>query len=337
MTAARSTVVPVSTQRSMVGALNLALRHEMTEDPRVLVFGEDVGKLGGVFRVTDGLQADFGESRCFDTPIAEAGILGAAIGMAMYGYRPVIEMQFDAFGYPAFEQMVSHLAKLRNRTRGKISMPVVIRVPYGGGVGAVEHHSDSSEAYATHTPGLHVYAPSNVTDAYHLLRQAVRSDDPVVFYEPKRLYWETEELTVSELTADAGRAIVRRAGTDMTLITYGPATAAALAAAEAAEADDYSVGVVDLRTLVPFDEDTVCEEVMSTGRALVVHEAAQFQGFGAEIVARVTERCFAYLEGPIRRVAGLDIPYPPPLLEQHYLPTVNRILHAIADQYSEYN
>ncbi|WP_197069140.1 alpha-ketoacid dehydrogenase subunit beta [Rathayibacter toxicus] len=337
MMAASSGAVPVLTQTSLVGALNLALRHEMANDPRVLVFGEDVGKLGGVFRVTDGLQAEFGESRCFDTPIAEAGILGAAIGMAMHGYRPVVEMQFDAYGYPAFEQMVSHLAKLRNRTRGKVSMPVVVRIPYGGGVGAAEHHNDSSEAYATHTPGLHVYTPSNVADAYHLLRQAVRSDDPVIFYEPKRLYWETDELNVFELPEEAGRAVVRRAGGDLTLITYGPATVAALAAAEAAEIDGYDVGVVDLRTLVPFDEDTVCEEIMSTGRALVVHEAAQFQGFGAEIVARLTERCFAYLEGPIRRVAGLDIPYPPPLLEQYYLPTTHRILQAIGDHYSEPN
>lgn len=322
-------------ETTMVEALNLALRHEMQEDPKVLVFGEDVGRLGGVFRVTDGLQAQFGEDRCFDTPIAEAGILGAAIGMAMHGYRPVVEMQFDSFGYPAFEQLASHLAKLRNRTRGAISLPVVVRIPYGGGVGAVEHHSDSSEAIAAHVPGLHIYAPSTVSDAYQMMRQAIRSDDPVLFYEPKRLYWHRGELELSARGGMAGKAAVRRDGVDVVLISYGPSTSTALAAADAAEAAGYDVGVIDLRTLVPFDEDSVCDAVMASGRAIVVHEAGQFQGFGAEIVARLTERCFSYLDAPIRRVAGLDIPYPPPLLEHHYLPTVNRILQAISDLYSD--
>jgi 2-oxoisovalerate dehydrogenase E1 component beta subunit len=320
---------------TMVGALNLALQHEMERDEKVVIFGEDVGKLGGVFRVTEGLQERFGALRCFDTPIAEAGILGMAIGMAFQGYRPVVEMQFDAFGYPAFEQLVSHLAKLRNRTRGAVSMPVVVRVPYGGGVGAVEHHSDSSEAFAAHVPGLHVYTPSTVADAYAMMRAAIRSDDPVVFYEPKKLYWKAADLDVGQLVQAPGTAVVRREGVDLTLISYGPSMVPALAAADAAAEAGYDVGVVDLRTLVPFDEDTVCDVVMSTGRAIVVHEAGEFQGIGAEIATRVTERCFAYLEGPIRRVAGLDIPYPPPLLEHHHLPTVNRILQTIGDLYSD--
>ena len=222
---------------SMVGALNLALGHEMQHNDRVVMFGVDVGTLGGVFRVTDGLTERFGEERCFDTPISEAGIMGAAIGMAMYGFRPVIEMQFDAFGYPAFEQMVSNLAKMRNRTRGDLSMPVVVRMPYGGGVGAVEHHSDSSEGYAAHTPGLHVYTPSNPSDAYHMLRQAIRSDDPVIFYEPKRLYWEEGDLDTSANPLPIGQARICRPGEDVTLISYGPTVPMALAAAETAAAE----------------------------------------------------------------------------------------------------
>lgn len=320
---------------SMVGALNLALGHEMQHNDRVVMFGVDVGTLGGVFRVTDGLTERFGEERCFDTPISEAGIMGAAIGMAMYGFRPVIEMQFDAFGYPAFEQMVSNLAKMRNRTRGDLSMPVVVRMPYGGGVGAVEHHSDSSEGYAAHTPGLHVYTPSNPSDAYHMLRQAIRSDDPVIFYEPKRLYWEEGDLDTSADPLPIGQARICRPGEDVTLISYGPTVPMALAAAETAAEYGYSVEVIDLRTLTPFDEHTVCESVMHTGRAVMVHEAPQTGGFGAEVVARITSRCFDYLERPVERVTGLDVPYPPPGLEYLYLPNEEKILGAIATLYAE--
>lgn len=320
---------------SMVGALNLALGHEMQHHERVVVFGVDVGTLGGVFRVTDGLTARFGEERCFDTPISEAGIMGAAIGMAMYGFRPVIEMQFDAFGYPAFEQMVSNLAKMRSRTRGDLSMPVVVRMPYGGGVGAVEHHSDSSEGYAAHTPGLHVYTPSTPSDAYHMLRQAIRSDDPVIFYEPKRLYWEEDEIDTSATPLPIGQARVCRHGEDVTLISYGPTVPLALAAAETAAAYGYSVEVIDLRTLTPFDEHTVCESVMRTGRAVMVHEAPQTGGFGAEVAARITARCFDYLECPVERVTGLDVPYPPPGLEHLYLPNEEKILGAVATLYAE--
>jgi 2-oxoisovalerate dehydrogenase E1 component subunit beta len=323
-------VVAEATAVSMVKALNTALRDAMRADDRVVVFGEDVGRLGGVFRVTEGLTAEFGEDRCFDTPISEGGILGAAIGMAVYGARPVVEMQFDAFAFPAFEQIVSHLAKMRNRTRGAISAPVVVRVPYGGGIGAVEHHSDSSEAYAAHTPGLRVVTPATVADAYGMLRQAITGEDPVLFFEPKRLYWDTAELALPAEVEPIGKAVVRRTGDDVTLITYGPALPLALAAAAAAAKAGYSAAVVDLRSLTPFDEDTVCEAVMRSGRAVVVHEASGFAGFGAEVAARVSERCFEYLEAPVRRVTGLDVPYPPPQLEHYYLPTVGRVLDAIA-------
>ncbi|MDV9193106.1 alpha-ketoacid dehydrogenase subunit beta [Streptomyces sp. SR27] len=317
---------------TMAQALQRAMRDAMAEDPTVHVMGEDVGTLGGVFRVTDGLAKEFGEDRCTDTPLAEAGILGAAVGMAMYGLRPVVEMQFDAFAYPAFEQLISHVAKMRNRTRGAMPMPIVIRVPYGGGIGGVEHHSDSSEAYYTATPGLHVVTPATVEDAYGLLRAAIASDDPVVFLEPKRLYWSKSDWS-PEAPAPVepiGKAVVRRRGTGATLITYGPSVPVCLEAAEAAQAEGWDLEVVDLRSLVPFDDETVCASVRRTGRAVVVHESAGFGGPGAEIAARVTERCFHHLEAPVLRVAGFDIPYPPPMLERHHLPGVDRVLDAVA-------
>jgi 2-oxoisovalerate dehydrogenase E1 component beta subunit len=311
---------------TMARALNRALADALTADDRVLVFGEDVGTLGGVFRVTDGLAASFGESRVFDTPLAEAGIVGTAIGMAMNGLRPVVEMQFDAFAYPAFQQITSHLAKLRNRTRGRIELPVVIRIPYGGGIGGVEHHSDSSEAYFAHTPGLRVVTPGTPADAYSLLRASIDCPDPVIFFEPKRRYW-SKEAAVLGLGAPLDSAVVRRPGKDVTLIAYGPMVATALETAAAADVD---VEVIDLRSLAPFDDATVCASVRRTGRAVVVHEAPRFLGFGAEVAARVTEQCFHYLHAPVARVAGFDIPYPPPMLEEHYLPSVDRILDAIA-------
>ncbi|MEF9884006.1 alpha-ketoacid dehydrogenase subunit beta [Streptomyces sp. P9-A4] len=317
---------------TMAQALQRAMRDAMAEDPTVHVMGEDVGTLGGVFRVTDGLAKEFGEDRCTDTPLAEAGILGAAVGMAMYGLRPVVEMQFDAFAYPAFEQLISHVAKMRNRTRGAMPMPIVIRVPYGGGIGGVEHHSDSSEAYYTATPGLHVVTPATVEDAYGLLRAAIASDDPVVFLEPKRLYWSKSDWSPEAPTPvePIGKAVVRRRGTGATLITYGPSVPVCLEAAEAAQAEGWDLEVVDLRSLVPFDDETVCASVRRTGRAVVVHESAGFGGPGAEIAARVTERCFHHLEAPVLRVAGFDIPYPPPMLERHHLPGVDRVLDAVA-------
>ncbi|MDQ2585459.1 MULTISPECIES: alpha-ketoacid dehydrogenase subunit beta [Saccharothrix] len=317
----------------MAGALNKALADALEADPGVLVFGEDVGALGGVFRVTDGLAARFGDARVFDTPLAESGIVGTAIGMAMNGLRPVVEMQFDAFAYPAFEQITSHLAKMRNRTRGRVGLPVVIRVPYGGGIGGVEHHCDSSEAYYTHTPGLRVVTPGTPDDAYRLLRDAIDCPDPVIFLEPKRRYWAKGEVTSSG-SASPGpgfdRALVRRAGRDVTLIAYGPMVATALETAEAAAEEGWDVEVVDLRSLAPFDDETVCASVRRTGRAVVVHEASGFGGYGAEVVARVTERCFHHLHAPVLRVTGFDTPYPPPKLEEHHLPSVDRVLDAIA-------
>ncbi|MGK4591555.1 alpha-ketoacid dehydrogenase subunit beta [Amycolatopsis sp. w19] len=318
------------TEISMAQALNAALRDAVKDDDRVLIFGEDVGPLGGVFRVTDGITADFGEQRCFDTPLAESGIVGFAVGMAMGGFRPVVEMQFDAFAYPAFEQITSHVAKLRNRTRGALSLPMVIRIPYAGGIGGVEHHCDSSEAYYTHTPGLRVVTPGTPQDAYDLLRDAIDSPDPVIFLEPKCRYWSKEPVSFTRDGAPMDRAVVRREGKDVTLISYGPMVATALETAEAATAEGWDVEVVDLRSLSPFDDETVAASVRRTGRAVVVHEAAGFGGYGAEVVARITEQCFHQLHAPVLRVTGLDIPYPPPKLERHQLPDVDRILDTVA-------
>jgi 2-oxoisovalerate dehydrogenase E1 component beta subunit len=318
--------VPVT----MAAALNRALADSLAADERVVVFGEDVAALGGVFRVTDGLAARFGEDRVFDTPLAESGIVGAAIGMAMNGLVPVVEMQFDAFAYPAFEQVTSHLAKLRNRTRGRLALPVVIRVPFGGGIGGVEHHSDSSETYYTHTAGLRVVTPGTPSDAYRLLRQAIDCPDPVVFLEPKRRYWSRETAVLTQEGPPIDRAVVRRPGKDVTLIAYGGMVTTALEAAEAAVEEHWDVEVIDLRSLSPFDDQTLAESVSRTGRALIVHEAAGFVGYGAEVAARLTEQCFHYLQAPILRVTGFDIPYPPPRLEQFHLPSTDRILDAIA-------
>jgi pyruvate dehydrogenase E1 component beta subunit len=314
---------------TMAQAFNQALRDAMKADESVLMFGEDVGALGGVFRVTDGLTAEFGDARCFDTPLAESGIVGMAVGLAMNGMRPVVEMQFDAFAYPAFEQIVSHVAKMRNRTRGALTMPITIRVPYAGGIGGVEHHCDSSEAYYVHTPGLTVVAPATVADAYTLMREAIASPDPVVVLEPKKLYWSKDEVDLDEAQPGIGRAVVRREGTDATLIAYGTSVPTALEAADAAAAEGRSLQVVDVRSLVPFDDETVCAAVRSTGRAVVVAEAPGFASVSSEIVARVTERCFHHLAAPVRRVTGFDIPYPPPKLEHLHLPGVDRILDAV--------
>jgi pyruvate dehydrogenase E1 component beta subunit len=314
----------------MARALNQALADALAADDRVLVFGEDVGTLGGVFRVTDGLAARFGDSRVFDTPLAESGIVGTAIGMAMNGLRPVVEMQFDAFSYSAFEQITSHLAKLRNRTRGAIELPIVVRIPIGGGIGGVEHHSDSSEAYFTHTPGLRVIAPSTPADAYALLRAAIDCADPVIFLEPKRLYWSKKAVPLRYPDTALDKAVIRRPGSDVVLIAYGSAVPTALEAAEAASQQGWDAGVIDLRTLAPFDDATIVPAVRQTGRAVVVHEASGFGGYGAEVAARLTEQCFHHLEAPILRVTGYDIPYPPPKLERHHLPSVDRILAAIA-------
>jgi 2-oxoisovalerate dehydrogenase E1 component beta subunit len=314
---------------TMAAALNAAIHDAMVADPTVVLFGEDVGPLGGVFRVTDGLYAEFGETRVSDSPLAESGIVGTAIGMAIYGLRPVVEMQFDAFSYPAFQQIVSHVAKMRNRTRGKLELPIVIRIPYAGDIGGVEHHSDSSEAYWTATPGLTVVTPSNPADAYSMLREAIESNDPVIFMEPKSRYWMKDELSLPVQTSPMNRADVLRAGTDVTLIAYGPTVKTALATADLATAEGLSVEVIDLRSLSPFDDETVSASVRKTSRAAVVHEAAQFGGYGAEVAARLTERNFFYLAAPILRITGFDIPYPSPKLEEYFLPTPDRILAAL--------
>ena len=315
---------------TMAQALNAALRDAMTDDESVVIFGEDVGTLGGVFRITDGLARDFGEDRCFDTPLAESGIVGFALGMAMNGFKPVVEMQFDAFAYPAFEQLVSHVAKMRNRTRGAINVPMVVRVPYAGGIGGVEHHSDSSEAYYAQTPGLKVVTPATVEDAYSLLREAIDDPDPVVFLEPKKLYWSKAEVSLPARTEPFGRAAIRRSGTDASLVAYGPTVPVALEAANAAEDEGWDLEVVDMRSIVPFDDDTVAASVRKTGRCVVVSEAAGFAGVSAEIAARVQERCFHSLAAPVLRVTGWDIPYPPPIIEKHHLPGVDRVLDTVA-------
>jgi len=314
---------------TLAQALNTALRDAMSDDDQVVVFGEDVGTLGGVFRITDGLQKEFGDQRCFDTPLAESGIVGTAVGMAMYGFKPVVEMQFDGFTYPAFEQIVSHVAKMRNRSRGKVAMPITVRIPFGGGIGAVEHHSESPEAYFAHTAGLKVVSPGTPSDAYSLLRESISSPDPVIFFEPKRRYWLKEEATLPTQTEPIGRAVVRRSGTTATLLAYGPMVRTCIEAAQAGAEEGWDLEVVDLRSLNPFDDETVLASISKTGRAVVVHEAAVFGGFGAEIAARVTERAFYSLEAPVLRVGGFDIPYPAAKLEEFFLPDVDRILDAV--------
>ncbi len=314
---------------TMAKALNEALRRSMEDNPKVVVMGEDVGKLGGVFRVTDGLQKDFGEARVMDTPLAESGIIGTAIGLALRGYRPVCEIQFDGFVYPAYDQIVSQLAKMHARSRGTVTMPVTIRIPFGGGIGAVEHHSESPEAYFAHTAGLKVVACSNPPDAWAMLQQAIASDDPVVFFEPKRRYWEKAEVDMSSRLDSLWKARVARPGTDATLIAYGPMVRTCLDAATAAEEDGRSLEVLDLRSLSPLDLGTVLESVRRTRRAVVVHEAPSYVGLGAELAARLSEELYYEMEVPVLRVTGYDTPYPPSRLEEDYLPDLDRVLHTV--------
>ncbi|WP_431972251.1 alpha-ketoacid dehydrogenase subunit beta [Nocardia sp. bgisy134] len=315
---------------TFANALNTGLRRALEDDPKVVLMGEDIGKLGGVFRVTDTLQKDFGDNRVVDTPLAESGIVGTAFGMALRGYRPVCEIQFDGFVYPAFDQIVSQVAKIHYRTKGKVIAPITIRIPFGGGIGSVEHHSESPEAYFAHTAGLRVVSPSNPADAYHLLRQAIALDDPVVFFEPKRRYWDKADVDFGappELPMDRARVCVT--GADATVVAYGGTVSTALTAAKIAAEEGHSLEVIDLRSLAPIDFDTVEESVDKTGRLVVVHEAPVFGGLGAEIAARITERCFYHLESPVLRVGGFDIPYPPAKLEKHHLPDADRILAAV--------
>jgi 2-oxoisovalerate dehydrogenase E1 component beta subunit len=317
------------TMLTMAKALNAGLRRALEADPHVVIAGEDVGKLGGVFRVTEGLQKDFGEHRVIDSPLAESGIVGTAVGMALRGYRPVCEIQFDGFIYPAFDQIVSQLARFHYRSRGLLQMPIVIRVPYGGGIGAVEHHSESPEAYFCHTPGLKVVTCSDPVDAYWMIQQAIASDDPIIFFEPKRRYHERAELDESLRPAPLHSARVARPGTDVTLIAYGPMVKTCLDAAGAATDEGHDLEVIDLRTLSPLDMAVVYESAQKTGRVVTVHEAHLNLGLGAELAARITEQCFYSLEAPVLRVGGFDIPYPPSRVEEEYLPDLDRVLDMV--------
>lgn len=317
-------------QLTMVAALNLALRDAMTADERVLVFGTDVGVLGGVFRVTEGLAEMFGADRCFDTPLAESAVIGVSIGLALRGFVPVPEIQFDGFSYPAFDQVVSHLAKYRSRTRGQIDMPVTVRLPSFGGIGAAEHHSESTESYWAHTAGLKVVIPSTPSDAYWLLRHAISCPDPVMFLEPKRRYWARGDLDTGRPEPGIGHAAVRRPGTDVTVVTYGGSVATAVVAAEiAAQQHGWDLEVVDLRSLVPLDFDTVAASVRRTGRCVVLHEGPRTLGFGAELAARISEELFYELEAPVLRACGFDTPYPPARLERVWLPGPDRLLDCV--------
>jgi pyruvate dehydrogenase E1 component beta subunit len=310
-------------------ALNAGLRKALEDDPRVLLMGEDIGKLGGVFRVTEGLQRDFGDRRVLDTPLAESGIVGTAIGLAMAGFRPVCEIQFDGFVFPAFDQITSQLAKMTDRHEGALSMPIVIRIPYGGHIGAVEHHQESPEAYFTHTPGLRVVSPSTPNDAYWMIQEAIASDDPVIFMEPKSRYWPKGEvdLSGSALPLHASR-IVRR-GTDVTLVGHGAMVTTLLQAAALAEAEGTSCEVVDVRSLSPVEYGPILDSVRSTGRMVYAQEAPGFTSLGSEIAATVQERAFYALEAPVLRVSGFDTPFPPAKLEGVYLPDADRILEAV--------
>lgn len=320
------------TELTLGKALGAGLRQAMRDDDKVVLLGEDIGKLGGVFRITDGLLDEFGAARVIDTPLAESGIIGTAVGLAFRGYRPVVEIQFDGFVYPAFDQIVAQVAKLHYRTQGRVKMPITIRIPWAGGIGAAEHHSESPEAYFVHTAGIRVIAVSNPEDAYRSLRQAIASDDPVVFFEPKRLYHHKGDVDLEAPLADAppmGLARVVRAGTDATLITYGAMVSTALQAAEAAEDEGTSLEVIDLRSLSPVDYDSVAASVRKTGRVVVAHEASREAGVAAEVIASITERCFEYLESAPLRVTGHDVPYPPAKLEKYHLPDLDRLLDAV--------
>jgi len=320
----------VSTQTLTIAkALNTGLRTAMERDRKVLVMGEDVGKLGGVFRITDGLQKDFGEHRVLDTPLAESGIIGTAVGLALHGFRPVCEIQFDGFVFPAFDQIVSQLAKLRFRSQGKLPMPVVVRIPFGGGIGAVEHHSESPESLFAHVPGLKVVACANPSDAYAMIQQAIASDDPVIFFEPKRRYWEKAEVDLGATPPPLHSSRVVRSGATATLVTYGPTVRTCLDAATAAEADGLDLTVIDLRTLSPLDLVPVYDSVRDTGHAVVVSEAPGESSVASEVVARVQQECFYSLEAPVLRVTGFDTPYPPSKVEEDYIPDLDRILDAV--------
>jgi 2-oxoisovalerate dehydrogenase E1 component beta subunit len=319
-------------------AIGAGLRTALEDDPKVVLLGEDIGRLGGVYRVTSGLQRDFGVRRVVDTPLAESGILGTAVGLAYRGWRPVCEIQFDGFVYPAFDQIVSQVARMHARTSGAVRMPITIRIPVGGGIGAAEHHSDSPEAYFAHTPGLRVVSVATPQDAYDTVVEAVASDDPVVLFEPKRRYHVRGEVVTraergptpdATATGGLGGARVVLPGTDVTLVTFGGLVQVALDAARAAAAEGVSLEVVDLRSLSPIDHETVAASVRRTGRLVIAHEAPECAGLGAEVAAAAVERCFASLAHAPVRVTGWDVPYPPARLERHHLPDLDRILDGV--------
>jgi 2-oxoisovalerate dehydrogenase E1 component beta subunit len=320
------------TQMTFARAINSGLRRSLDSDPKVLLMGEDIGTLGGVFRVTDGLQKDFGKHRVVDTPLAESGIVGTAVGLAYRGYRPVVEIQFDGFVYPAFDQIVSQVAKMHYRSRGAVKMPITIRIPFGGGIGSPEHHSESPEAYFAHTAGLRVVTPAGPQDAHTMIQQAIACDDPVVFFEPKRRYHDKGEVDESLDPASApamGQARVVTGGSDVTLVAYGPLVKTARDAATAAADEGVSVEVIDLRSLAPVDFATVEASVRKTGRLVITHEAGQSGGLGAEVAASITERCFYHLEAAPVRITGFDVPYPYSKVEMHHLPNLDRILDGV--------
>lgn len=310
-------------------ALNAGLRRSLERNDRVLLMGEDIGPLGGVFRVTEGLQSDFGPRRVIDSPLAESGIVGTAIGLAMGGFRPVLEIQFDGFVFPAFDQITSQLAKITNRHEGALQMPVVIRIPYGGHIGAIEHHQESPEAYFTHTPGLRVVSPSTANDAYWMIQQAIDSPDPVVFLEPKAKYWQKGEVDTDAPALPLHASRVVRRGTDVTLVGHGAMVTTLLQAASLAESEGTSCEVIDLRSLSPVDYGPILDSVRRTGRMVYAQEAPGFTSLGSEIAATVMERAFFALEAPVLRVSGFDVPFPPAKLEGTYLPDADRILEAV--------
>jgi pyruvate dehydrogenase E1 component beta subunit len=312
-------------------AINAGLRAALEQDETVMLMGEDIGTLGGVYRVTEGLKADFGGDRVIDSPLAESGIIGTSIGLSMRGYRPVAEIQFDGFVFPGFNQITTQLAKMHARSNGQITVPVTIRIPYGGGIGSVEHHSESPEALFAHTAGLRIVTPSNAHDAYWMTQQAIACEDPVIVFEPKRRYWLKGEVDTEDpgASADPFRAHVLREGTDATVVAYGPLVPVALAAAEASAEDGRSIEVIDLRSISPIDFDAVIASVQKTGRLVVAHEAPTFGGIGGEIASRVSERAFLSLEAPVIRVGGFHMPYPVAKVEEHYLPDIDRILEAL--------
>lgn len=317
------------TELPMAKALNAGLRAAMSADDRVLLMGEDIGPLGGVFRITEGLQAEFGARRVLDTPLAESGIVGTAIGLAMRGFRPVCEIQFDGFIFPGFDQITSQLAKLTARHEGTLTLPVVIRVPYGGHIGAVEHHQESPEAYFAHTPGLRLVSPSTPNDAYWMIQEAIQSNDPVMFFEPKSRYWPKGAVNFDAPAAPLHASLVARAGTDVTLLGHGAMVSVLLQAADVAESEGTSVEVIDLRSLSPIDYQPILDSVHKTGRLVVASEAPGFVSIPSEIAATVTEKAFYSLEAPVLRVTGFDAPFPPARLESTYLPDVDRVLDAV--------